>query len=281
MISCTKEIKINSSLSIGGTNRIVFIGGPCVIENEDMILNTAKAIKDITSGFGIGFVFKASFDKANRSSIGSFRGPGLDKGLHILDKVKDKLDIPVLTDVHEPWQCEKVAEVVDIIQIPAFLCRQTELLTAAAKTGKVVNIKKGQFLAPWDMKNVINKVEEMGNEKILVTERGVMFGYNNLVTDMRSLIELRKLGYPVVFDATHSVQKPGGMGDTSGGDREYVAPLIRAAVAVGIDAIFAEVHADPDNALSDGPNMIKLAELHHYLEQMIKIDGVIKDNAIS
>lgn len=256
--------------------RFVLMGGPCVIESEEMVLHTARALKKITDALGINFIFKASFDKANRSSISAFRGPGIKEGLRILKKVKEDLGLKVITDVHEPWQCEVVAEVVDMIQIPAFLCRQTDLLLAAAKTGLPVNIKKGQFLAPWDMKNVVDKMRASGHEKIMLCERGSAFGYNNLVVDMRSLVEMKKMGCPVVFDVTHSVQKPGGNGDSTGGDRAYVAPLMRAGLAVGVDAIFAEVHPDPDNAKSDGPNMLKLSDVKEILKEAIKIDNIIK-----
>lgn len=247
------------------------IAGPCVIESEESVMLIAKRIKEITDKLEIPFVFKSSFDKANRTSINSFRGPGLEEGLRILNKVKEELGLQVTTDIHEPYQAEKVAEVVDIIQIPAFLCRQTDLLVAAAKTGKVVNVKKAQFLAPWDMKNVIGKLEESGNHNIMLCERGTSFGYNNLVVDMTSLVEMKKFGYPVVFDATHSVQKPGGKGNCTGGNREYVEYLAKAAIAVGADAIFMEVHPDPDNAKSDGPNMVKLDDLEEILIKLTKV----------
>ena len=251
------------------------IAGPCVIENEEMIMTIAKELKEITEELGIDFVFKASFDKANRTSISSFRGPGLEEGMKILKKVKDELDLQVVTDIHEPYQAEIAAEVVDILQIPAFLCRQTDLLEAAAKTGKVVNVKKAQFLAPWDMKNVITKLEESGNTNILLTERGTSFGYNNLVVDYTSMIEMKKFGYPVIFDATHSVQKPGGKGTSTGGNREYVEYLAKAAIAVGVDGIFIEVHPDPENALSDGPNMIALEDVKVLLQKLIAIQKAV------
>ncbi|MGM0508329.1 MAG: 3-deoxy-8-phosphooctulonate synthase [Fusobacteriota bacterium] len=269
-----KNIKIDDKVSIGGQKRFTLIAGPCAIESEELVMEVAGKIKEITDRLNIDFVFKSSFDKANRSSIKSFRGPGLEKGLEILKKVKDKYNVPVITDIHEPWQAEKMAKVVDIIQIPAFLSRQTDLLVAAAKTGKPLNVKKGQFLAPWDMGNVVKKLEESENENIMLCERGAMFGYNNLVVDMRSLIEMREYGYPIVFDATHSVQKPGGKGETTGGNREYVFPLMRAALAIGVDAIFAEVHPNPDQALSDGPNMLKLDDLEEILKKAIKIDDL-------
>lgn len=247
------------------------IAGPCVIESEENVMLVAKKIKEITDELDIPFVFKSSFDKANRTSINSFRGPGLEEGLRILNKVKTELNLNVTTDIHEPYQAEEVAKVVDIIQIPAFLCRQTDLLVAAAKTGKTVNVKKAQFLAPWDMKNVVGKLEESGNRDIMLCERGTSFGYNNLVVDMTGLVEMKKFGYPVVFDATHSVQKPGGKGNCTGGNREYVEYLAKAAIAVGADAIFMEVHPDPDNALSDGPNMVKLDELEEILVKLKKV----------
>lgn len=247
------------------------IAGPCVIESEENVMLVAKKIKEITDKLDIPFVFKSSFDKANRTSINSFRGPGLEEGLRILNKVKTELNLKVTTDIHEPYQAEEVAKVVDIIQIPAFLCRQTDLLVAAAKTGKTVNVKKAQFLAPWDMKNVVGKLEESGNTDIMLCERGTSFGYNNLVVDMTGLVEMKKFGYPVVFDATHSVQKPGGKGNCTGGNREYVEYLAKAAIAVGADAIFMEVHPDPDNALSDGPNMVKLDELEEILVKLKKV----------
>ena len=243
------------------------IAGPCVIESEENVMLVAKKIKEITDKLDIPFVFKSSFDKANRTSINSFRGPGLEEGLRILNKVKTELNLKVTTDIHEPYQAEEVAKVVDIIQIPAFLCRQTDLLVA----GKTVNVKKAQFLAPWDMKNVVGKLEESGNTDIMLCERGTSFGYNNLVVDMTGLVEMKKFGYPVVFDATHSVQKPGGKGNCTGGNREYVEYLAKAAIAVGADAIFMEVHPDPDNALSDGPNMVKLDELEEILVKLKKV----------
>ena len=247
------------------------IAGPCVIESEELVLHIAKEIKAITEELGMECYFKASFDKANRTSIHSFRGPGLEEGLRILQKVKDTYQLKIATDIHEPYQAELVAKVADIIQIPAFLCRQTDLLVAAAKTGKLINVKKAQFLAPWDMKNVINKLEESGNENIMLCERGTAFGYNTLVVDMTSLIEMKKYGFPVIFDATHSVQKPGGQGDTTGGNREYVEYLAKAALSVGIDGLFLEVHPDPNLAKSDGPNMVRLDELKTLLQRLIRV----------
>lgn len=271
-----KEIKLRDGIIFGGNRPFVLIAGPCMIESKELVLETAAAIKNISEDLGIPLVFKASFDKANRSSIHSERGLGLLKGLDVLNKVKNDLNIPVTTDIHEGHQAEAVAEVVDIIQMPAFLCRQTDLLVAAANTNKVINIKKGQFMAPWDMKNVIIKMKESGNDQILLTERGASFGYNNLVVDMRSLPIMRELGVPVVFDATHSVQIPGGKGTSTDGKREFVPYLSRAAAAVGIDALFLEVHPDPHNALSDGPNMIQLDKLKELLKPIIEIDRLIK-----
>lgn len=272
-----KEIKLRDKIIFGGSRPFVLIAGPCMIESEELAMKTAAAIKNITEDLGIPFVFKASFDKANRSSIHSERGPGLVKGLDILNKVKNELNIPITTDIHQAQQAAAVGEVVDIIQIPAFLCRQTDLLAAAAKTNKIINVKKGQFMAPWDMQNVIVKIKESGNDQILLTERGSSFGYNNLVVDMRSLPTMREMGVPVVFDATHSVQIPGGKGTSTDGKREFVPYLSRAAAAVGIDALFLEVHPDPDRALSDGPNMVKLDELEGFLKPVREIDGLIKE----
>lgn len=247
------------------------IAGPCVIESEENVMLIAKTIKEITERFNIDYYFKASFDKANRTSISSYRGPGIEKGIKILKNVKNNFGLKICTDIHEPWQAEKVAQVADIIQIPAFLCRQTDLLVAAAKTGKIINVKKAQFLAPWDMKNVVNKLEESGCKKIMLCERGTSFGYNTLVVDMTSINEMKKFGYPVVFDATHSVQKPGGKGNATGGNREYVEPLAKAAIAAGADALFFEVHPNPDIALSDGPNMVKLESFENMLNRIIKV----------
>lgn len=261
---------------VKNAKNFTLIAGPCVIESEENVMLIAKRMKEITEKLNINYYFKASFDKANRTSITSYRGPGIDKGLEILEKVKDELGLRIATDIHEPWQAEKVAEVVDIIQIPAFLCRQTDLLIAAAKTGKLINVKKAQFLAPWDMKNVIGKLVDSGNSNIMLCERGSCFGYNNLVVDMTGLIEMKKFGYPVVFDATHSVQKPGGKGNATGGNREYVEYLAKAAVAIGVEGLFMEVHPDPDNALSDGPNMVKLENMEELLTKLIKIKNAIK-----
>lgn len=251
------------------------LAGPCVIESEEALMTEAETLKNIVGNYDVDFYFKASFDKANRTSISSYRGPGLKEGLRLLQKVKDEYKVRIVTDIHEPWQADPVAEVADIIQIPAFLCRQTDLLVAAAKTGKCINVKKAQFLAPWDMKNVVNKLKESGNNNIMLCERGTSFGYNTLVVDMTSLVEMRKLGYPVIFDATHSVQKPGGKGNATGGNREYVRYLARAAAATGIDGLFAEVHPDPDNALSDGPNMVLLSSFGDLLKEIMEIHSLI------
>lgn len=255
----------------GGAQPHFLIAGPCVIESEQIVLDTAFQIAEIAKQVGFPFIFKSSYDKANRSSIHSFRGLGMENGLAILQKVKEKVQVPVLTDVHSVEEAIQAGQVVDVLQIPAFLCRQTDLLVAAAKTGRVVNVKKGQFLSPWDMKNVVHKLEESGTKKIVLTERGASFGYNNLVVDMRSLPVMRGLGYPVVFDATHSVQLPGGGGTKSSGQREFIAPLARAAAAAGCDGFFIEVHPDPDSALSDGPNMVPLDKLKELLQQLLQI----------
>lgn len=272
----TQKITIADKFQIGGNTRFVLIAGPCAIESEAMTLEVAGKLKEICEDLNIHLIFKSSFDKANRTSTKSPRGIGMIKGLEILQKVKTEFDLPIITDVHESWQCAEVAKVADILQIPAFLSRQTDLLVAAAKTGKVVNVKKGQFMAPWDMKNVIEKIKETGNENILICERGSSFGYNNLVVDMTGLVEMRKYKVPVVFDATHAVQKPGGQGSSTGGNREMVPYLMRAALAVGVDAIFAEVHPDPDHAFSDGPNQLKLSSISEILKQAILIDNITK-----
>ena len=251
-----KTIKLRD-FEIGG-DKLTIIAGPCAAESQEILDETAKGLKEITKKLGINFIFKSSFDKANRSSIYSYRGPGLDKGLEMLQSVKDKFDIPIVTDIHTPDQAEPVSMVADILQIPAFLCRQTDLLVAAANTGKIVNVKKGQFLAPEQMRNIVKKLEECKNNQILLTERGSSFGYNNLVVDYRGIPIMQSFGYPVVFDATHSVQLPGANGTSSGGDRRYVPVLAKAAVAAGVNALFFEVHPDPENAKSDGPNMIPL-----------------------
>lgn len=252
-------------------NMFSLIAGPCVIENEAMIMRIAQKMKEITDRLGIEYYFKASFDKANRTSVHAFRGPGIKEGLRILKKVKEEYGLKIVTDIHEPWQAKEAAEVCDIIQIPAFLCRQTDLLTAAAKTQKTVNVKKAQFLAPWDMKNVVGKLRESGCKDIMLCERGTSFGYNTLVVDMTGISEMKKFGYPVVFDATHSVQKPGGKGDATGGSREFVEPLAKAAVAAGADWLFFEVHENPDEALSDGPNMVYLSEMEGLLGRLMRV----------
>ena len=265
-----KKIKITDTFYVGGGSKLALIAGPCVIESEELVLKTAEKLKEITQRVDIPLIFKSSFDKANRSSVNSYRGVGLEKGLEILQKVKNLMSVPVLSDIHEPQQANAAAEVLDIIQIPAFLCRQTDLLLAAAKTGKPVNVKKGQFMSPREMKNVVVKIEQCGNKNILLTERGVSFGYNNLVVDMRSLPIMRSLGYPVVFDVTHSVQLPGGAGDKSTGQKEFIPSLVRGAAAVGIDLLFMEVHPDPDHALSDGPNMVLLDQLDPILKMVLE-----------
>jgi 2-dehydro-3-deoxyphosphooctonate aldolase (KDO 8-P synthase) len=265
------------SVSIGDGLPLVLIAGPCVIESEEHTLRMAWALREIADKVGGGLIFKASYDKANRTSVLSYRGPGLEAGLQILDKVKRETGLPVLSDVHDVSQVAAAAQVLDIIQIPAFLSRQTDLLVAAGETGRVINIKKGQFQAPWDVENAVGKVRSTGNERILLTERGASFGYNNLVTDMRSLVIMRRTGCPVVFDATHAVQLPGGAGSSSGGQREFVAPLSRAAVATGIDALFWEVHNAPDRALCDGPNSLLLSDVAKLWRQMLRLDGVVKE----
>ena len=276
LINKVNEVKITDNIKIGN-GKMFLIAGPCVIESEDLVNEVAEKMKEITDRLGIQYIFKASFDKANRSSISSFRGPGIEKGLEILARVKEKYGVALATDIHEPWHCKEAAKVIDLLQIPAFLSRQTDLLIAAGETGKAVNIKKGQFLAPWDMKNVVKKFEEIGNKNIMLCERGASFGYNNLVVDMRGLLEMRKLGYPVVFDATHSVQIPGGQGETSGGNSTYVYPLARAALAVGVDGIFTEVHPDPTVAKSDGPNMLKLIDVENILKKLLEYDKLTKE----
>jgi 2-dehydro-3-deoxyphosphooctonate aldolase (KDO 8-P synthase) len=269
------QANITDRLTIGDGHPLTFIGGPCVLESEEFALKMAREIRQICDRLGINYIFKSSFDKANRTSIESFRGPSLAAGLATLQRVKAEVGVPVLTDIHESNQAEIVATVVDVLQIPAFLCRQTDLLTAAAATGRAVNVKKGQFLAPWDMKNVVQKLEAGGATNILLTERGTSFGYNTLVVDFRSLPQMRALGYPVVFDATHSVQMPGGQGSKSGGQREFVPALARAAAAIGIDALFMEVHENPDIALSDGPNMVPLHQLEEILKQIVELRSTL------
>jgi 2-dehydro-3-deoxyphosphooctonate aldolase (KDO 8-P synthase) len=272
-----KNIKVNcGNIEISNNNKIFIIAGPCQLETEQHAMDMAGKIKEITSKFNMSFVYKTSFDKANRTSLKGKRGMGIEQSLPIFDKIKKELDVPILTDIHNAEQCGVVAPHVDVLQIPAFLCRQTDLLISAAKTGKIINVKKGQFLAPWDMVNVTKKIADSGNNNILVTERGASFGYNTLVSDMRSLPIMAKNGYPVIFDATHSVQQPGGLGETSGGQREFVEYLARAAVAVGVAGVFIETHQDPDNAPSDGPNMVPLDKLEKLLSQLFEIDNLIK-----
>jgi 2-dehydro-3-deoxyphosphooctonate aldolase (KDO 8-P synthase) len=273
-----KNLTINcNDIQISNDKQICLIAGPCQLETEQHALDMAGKIGEIAKKHNLGFVYKTSFDKANRTSLKGKRGAGLENSLPVFDKIKQELGVPILTDVHSAEQCSAVANHVDIIQIPAFLCRQTDLLVAAAKTNKIINVKKGQFLAPWDMINVTKKISDSGNNKILITERGASFGYNTLVSDMRSLPIMSKLGYPIVFDATHSVQQPGGLGNKSGGEREFVSHLSKAAVAVGVAAVFIETHQDPDNAPSDGPNMIPLNELDTLLDKLVQIDKLIKN----
>jgi 2-dehydro-3-deoxyphosphooctonate aldolase (KDO 8-P synthase) len=274
-MTLTKEVRIGN-VRIGADNPLVLIAGPCAIESESSAMRHARALKDITGRLGISFIYKASYDKANRTSINSFRGPGLKKGLKILNNIKEKLGVLVLSDVHCKEDVKEAAKVLDMIQIPAFLSRQTDLIIAAAKTGKAVNIKKGQFLAPWDMRHIVKKIESSGNKNIVLTERGVSFGYNNLVSDFRSVLIMKDLGYPVVYDATHSVQMPGGLGDRSGGERRFIPYLSMAAVACGVNGIFVEVHENPDKALSDGPNMVRLDELEAMLMKLKRIERVVK-----
>ncbi len=273
-----KQVNIGS-VTFGGSKRLVLIAGPCAIESEGLVMRVAEALKTLTAEVGCELVFKASYDKANRTSVTSFRGPGIEEGLRILERVKKEFEVPVISDVHDITQVKPAAEVLDIIQIPAFLSRQTDLLVAAGETGRAINVKKGQFLAPWDIKHGIGKIESTGNENILLTERGVSFGYNNLVTDMRSLVIMREMGYPVIFDATHSVQLPGGAGGSSAGQRQYVGALSRAAAATGIDGLFWEVHEDPEHALCDGPNSLPLAQVKPMLEQILAFDAIFKKSA--
>ena len=265
-----------SNFEIANNKPFTLIAGPCQLENEKHALKISTELKKITSDLGINLIYKTSFDKANRTSLKAKRGAGLEKSLPIFDKIRKMISVPVLTDVHTAEQCEIVSKHVDVLQIPAFLCRQTDLLVAAAKTGKVVNVKKGQFLAPWDMINVTKKIEDSGNKNILITERGASFGYNTLVSDMRSIPIMSNFGFPIVFDATHSVQQPGGMGEKSGGQREFVPHLARAAIAVGVGAIFIETHEDPNNAPSDGPNMVPLKEVKVLLKKLTEIDKLVK-----
>ncbi len=257
---------------------MIVIAGPCVIEDRDSLFKVAKEVKELQTEFPKStFIFKASFDKANRSSIHSYRGPGLKKGLELLKEVKEEFSLPITTDIHEPWQAELVAEVVDVVQIPAFLCRQTDLLVQAAKTGKVVNVKKGQFMAPWDMENVVEKLKVSGAKEVWLTERGTTFGYNNLVVDFRSIPVMKGFADKVIFDATHSVQRPGGLGKSSGGDREFIPYLSRAAVAAGVDGLFFETHPQPEKALSDGPNMLKLSYFPELIRKLLALEAFVKE----
>ena len=265
-----------SNFEIANDKPFTLIAGPCQLENEQHAIKMSSELKKITSELGINLIYKTSFDKANRTSLKGKRGMGLEKSLPVFDKIRKEVGLPVLTDVHTAEQCSIVAEHVDVLQIPAFLCRQTDLLIAAAKTGKIINVKKGQFLAPWDMANVIKKIEDTGNKNILITERGASFGYNTLVSDMRALPIMSKFGFPIEFDATHSVQQPGGMGEKSGGQREFVPYLARAAIAVGVGAIFMETHEDPDNSPSDGPNMVPIKEVKSLLKKLTEIDKLVK-----
>ncbi len=270
-----RTVKVGK-VKFGGGAPFVLIAGPCVIESRKLIFDTARALKKITRKLGVPFIFKSSYDKANRTSIESFRGLGLGPGLEVLKEVREDFGVPVLSDIHSAGEVGLAARSIDILQIPAFLCRQTDLLIAAGKTGKVVNVKKGQFLAPWDVGQIVKKIESTGNRNILLTERGVSFGYNTLVSDFRSLAVMRQTGYPVVFDASHSVQQPGGLGKVSGGQSEFIPLLARCAVAAGVDAIFMEVHPDPKNALSDGPNMLALSKVEKVLKDLKAIDAIIK-----
>jgi 2-dehydro-3-deoxyphosphooctonate aldolase (KDO 8-P synthase) len=266
---------------LGAGRPLAVIAGPCVIENRESALRHASLLKEAADRVGVPYIFKSSYDKANRSSISSFRGPGLEKGLEILAEVKRKIGVPILTDVHESEQVTAVQQVADVLQIPAFLCRQTDFVIAVANSGRVINVKKGQFLAPWDINNVVDKITSTGNNQVLLTERGVSFGYNNLVSDMRSLVVMRELGFPVIFDATHSLQLPGGRGNASGGERKYIPALARAGVAAGIDALFMEVHEDPDQALSDGPNSLPLKDFEKLIGAVKQIDEMVKGSWVT
>jgi len=276
-VTVVKEVRIGA-ITIGGGNPLVLIAGPCVIEREELVLSVARALQEISQALSIPLIFKASYDKANRTSISSPRGPGLTEGLRILGRVKEEVGVPILSDCHSVSEVPRAAEVLDVIQIPAFLCRQTDLLVEAGRTGRPVNVKKGQFLAPWDMAHVVEKITSTGNEQILLTERGTSFGYNNLVNDMKALPLMRGLGYPVIYDATHSVQLPGGAGKVSGGNREYVPYLARAAVGAGVDGVFLEVHPNPEQALSDGANSLELETLLPLLQQLMAVDRIVKED---
>ena len=268
------------SVSFGGSKQLVLIAGPCAIEDESLTLRIAEGLKEATQSLGCELIFKASYDKANRTSVTSFRGLGVERGLRILERVKREFELPIVSDIHDVSQVAAAADVLDILQIPAFLSRQTDLLVAAGQSGKPINLKKGQFLAPWDIEHGVNKIASTGNEEILLTERGVSFGYNNLVVDMRSLVIMREMGYPVVFDATHSVQLPGGAGGTSSGQRQYVGALSRAAAATGIDGLFWEVHENPDQALCDGANSLPLAQVKELLKQILEFDAIFKQSEV-
>jgi 2-dehydro-3-deoxyphosphooctonate aldolase (KDO 8-P synthase) len=274
----TNEIQI-AHTKLGGNNPLFIIAGPCVIESEDIVFSAAKKLKEICSNIGLPLLFKSSYDKANRTSISSFRGPGLEKGLRVLSDVRSRFDIPVISDVHSVEEVKIASKVLDALQIPAFLCRQTDIILAASNTGKPVNIKKGQFLAPWDVRNILDKFISTGNRNVFITERGTSFGYNNLVVDFRGISVMRSFGYPVIFDLTHSLQLPGGRGSCSGGQREFAEPLARAAVAVGIDGLFMEVHPDPDKALCDGPNMIPLNDVEQLLKNCKDLSEFLKDSS--
>jgi 2-dehydro-3-deoxyphosphooctonate aldolase (KDO 8-P synthase) len=270
----TREINI-ADAKLGGNNPLFIIAGPCVIENEDIVFYTAERLKELCNRIGLSFLFKSSYDKANRTSLSSFRGPGIERGLRILSDVRNRLRIPIISDVHSVEEVRPASEVLDALQIPAFLCRQTDLILAASNTGRPVNIKKGQFLAPWDVRNIIDKFISTGNQNLFITERGTSFGYNNLVVDFRGLSIVRSFGYPIIFDVTHSLQLPGGQGSSSGGQREFAGPLARAAVAVGVDGIFMEVHPEPDKALCDGPNMIPIEDVPDLLRMIKNIHNVV------
>ncbi len=276
----TKHVGLGK-YKIGNDLPLTLIAGPCALESREHAFEMASALKELTQKLGINLIYKTSYDKANRSSLSTARGMGMEQGLTILNDVREKFALPVLTDIHDAAQCAPVAQAVDVLQIPAFLCRQTDLLIAAGKTGKVIHVKKGQFLAPWDMKNVAAKIASTGNENVLLCERGASFGYNTLVSDMRSIPIMAQTGYPVVFDATHSVQQPGGQGDRSGGQREFVPVLARAAIAVGVAGVFIETHQDPDKAPSDGPNMVPLKQMPHLLQTLIEFDRISKKNLYS
>ena len=275
-MTATNRVVSAGSVKFGNHLPLSVLAGPCQMESRDHALEMAAALKEISDNLNIGIVYKSSFDKANRTSLSSARGIGLEKALPIFAEIKEKFGLPIVTDIHDAAQCLPVAEVVDVLQIPAFLCRQTDLLIAAANTGAVINVKKGQFLAPWDMRNVVSKITDSSNDKVMVTERGTSFGYNTLVTDMRGLPTMAQTGAPVIFDATHSVQQPGGQGSTSGGQREFVSVLARAAVAVGVAGVFLETHQDPDNAPCDGPNMIAVQELEALLKRLQQFDAIAK-----